>query len=310
MAKNFNFKKPTAPQSNQGAASAELAKMLGVPSASVSSVSHQPRQIQMISTSLLDAHPLQRYYSMDEEELDWLAENVRQNGVMEPIHVQKKENGRYTIIAGHRRTEASRRAGLFEIPAILEQLDEDSAIIMFDSTNLGQRTLSPSERAAAYLRIEKAAANKQLDQSKTTAVVSKITGDHVRTIHRYKRLNHLTPELLSNVDDGTITFRTGVELSYLSEQEQKNVVDSLSRHNTISINENKARALKEKSRQAPLTEEEIESTLFPVKKPTEKMVKIPLSELEQYLPSDLNKQELIEYIIQAVQLRAQNEERL
>lgn len=307
MAKNFNFKKPTTPPPTQGAASAELAKMLGVPSANTDS---SIRQIHMLNIALLDMHPLQSHYSMNEEELNWLTENIRQYGVMEPIHVQKKNDGRYTIIAGHRRTEASRRAGLFEIPAILEQLDEDSAIIMFDSTNLGQRTLSPSERAAAYLRIEKAAANKQLDQNKTTAVISEITGDHVRTIHRYKRLNHLTPELLSNVDDGTITFRTGVELSYLSEQEQKNVVDSLSRHNTISINENKARALKEKSRQAPLTEEEIESTLFPAKKPTEKMVKIPLSELEQYLPSDLNKQELIEYIIQAVQLRAQNEERL
>lgn len=303
MAKNFNFKKPTAPPPTQGAASAELAKMLGVPSTnSTSSI----RQIQMLNIALLDTHPLQSHYSMNEEELNWLTENIRQYGVMEPIHVQKKNDGRYTIIAGHRRTEASRRAGLSEIPAILEQLDEDSAIIMFDSTNLGQRTLSPSERAAAYLRIEKAAANKHLDQNKTTAVISEITGDHVRTIHRYKRLNHLTPELLANVDDGTITFRTGVELSYLSEPEQKKILVSLSQHNKTSINENKAKILKELSRQATLTDEQIESTLFPVKRQPEKTIKIPLSELEQYLPSGIKKQELIQYIIQAVQVYAQS----
>ena len=295
MAKNFNFKKPTTPQSNQGAASAELAKMLGVPSASVSSVSHQPRQIQMISTSLLDAHPLQRYYSMDEEELDWLAENVRQNGVMEPIHVQKKENGRYTIIAGHRRTEASRRAGLTEIPAIVEQLDEDSAIIMFDSTNLGQRrSLSPGERAAAYLRIEKAAANKHLDQNKTTAVISEITGDHIRTIQRYKRLNHLIPEILDRVDNGTFTFMTGVELSFLSSGEQKLVLDVLASHEKPSLPESKARRLKDLSRQLPVGIEQIETILFPTRKYNLKNIKVPIEDVEQYLPKDIEKTDVLD----------------
>lgn len=301
MAKNFNFK-PATPPPSQGAASAELAKMLGVPAVS-SSAAVPVRQIQMIKIEFLDTHPLQHCYSMDEEELDWLAENVRQNGVMEPIHVQKKENGRYTIIAGHRRTEASRRAGLTEIPAIVEQLDEDAAIIMFDSTNLGQRrSLSPAERAAAYLRIEKAAANKHLDQNKTTAVISEITGDHVRTIHRYKRLNNLIPEFLKRVDTGVITFVAGVELSYLPSTEQEIVLETLTLHNKTALSESKAKTLKELSRQQPLTGEQVDTTLFPPKKPTPKTIKIPCDKLQQYLPQEMNQQELMAYILDALKV--------
>ena len=144
MAKNFNFK-PATPPPSQGAASAELAKMLGVPAVSSSAA---VRQIQMIKIEFLDTHPLQHCYSMDAEELDWLAENVRQNGVMEPIHVQKKENGRYTIIAGHRRTEASRRAGLTEIPAIVEHLDEAIDLARELGEEGGACVLSPA--AASY----------------------------------------------------------------------------------------------------------------------------------------------------------------
>ena len=283
---------------SQGAANAELAKMLGV--STETAVPHL-RQIEMLKIEFLDTHPLQHCYSMNEDELDWLAENVRQNGVMEPIHVQAKSNGRYTIIAGHRRTEASRRAGLTEIPAIVEQLDEDSAVIMFDSTNLGQRrSLTPGERAAAYQRIEKAAANKALDQRKTTAIISEITGDHVRTIHRYKRLNYLIPEFLKRVDTGVFSFLTGVELSYLPQSAQKIVLETLTIHNKTALSESKAKTLKELSKQNVLDSEQIELTLFPPKKETVKTIKLPISDLEQFLPVDMDKKEILQYIIDAV----------
>ena len=298
MGKNFNFKKPNMAAPSQGAANAELAKMLGV--STETAVPHL-RQIEMLKIEFLDTHPLQHCYSMNEDELDWLAENVRQNGVMEPIHVQAKANGRYTIIAGHRRTEASRRAGLTEIPAIVEQLDEDSAVIMFDSTNLGQRrSLSPGERAAAYMRIEKAAANKALDQRKTTAIISEITGDHVRTIHRYKRLNYLIPEFLKRVDTGVFSFLTGVELSYLPQSAQEIVLETLTIHNKTALSESKAKTLKELSKQNVLDSEQIELTLFPPKKETVKTIKLPISDLEQFLPVDMDKKEILQYIIDAV----------
>ncbi|MEG0395993.1 MAG: ParB/RepB/Spo0J family partition protein, partial [Oscillospiraceae bacterium] len=150
----------------------------------------------------------------------------RSNGVMEPIHVNAAVGGRYTIIAGHRRTEASRRAGKLEIPAIVEHLDEDAANIMFDSPNLGQRKkLLPSERASAYFRLETAMQRKGIFGSKSTSLVSEVTGDNARSIQRYKRLMQLVPELMKKVDSGEIGFAVGVKLSFLPESRQEIIND-------------------------------------------------------------------------------------
>lgn len=298
MGKNFNFHRPVPQNVAPQGAAAELAKMLGVPQ---QSDTHQPRQIQMLEIHLLDSHPLQKNYSMHEDELLWLANNIAQNGVMQPIHVQAKEDGRYTIIAGHRRTEASRRAGLESIPAIIEQLDEDAAIIMFDSTNLGQRrSLSPSERAAAYQRIAQASERKNLSQYRTTTIVSQITGDHIRTIQRYKRLNHLIPEFLESVDTDKISFRTGVELSYLSQPQQQIVWQLLTEHNK-KIEEKKAKQIKEIAEQSDFTREQVETILFPPKKESKQTIKIPMDTIQEYLPANLSKQQILEYILKAVQ---------
>lgn len=306
MSKNFNFKRPTDFSAARGAAGEELAKMLGVTVAETSAET-KPPQIEMLNLDFLDHHPLQHCYSMDEEELEWLTENIREHGVMEPIHVLKKENGRYTILAGHRRSEASRRAGLLQIPTIVEQLDEDAAIIMFDSTNLGQRrSLKPSERAAAYLRIEKASANKHLDQHKTSAVVSQVTGDNIRTIQRYKRLNNLIPEFLRLVDDGGISFICGVELSFLSGHEQEDLLTLLEMHHKTTVTEAKARMLKEEAQKGELRLKSMEAILFPKKPAPEQSVKIPIGKLEHCIPPGLDNKELLDYIINALEVYFEN----
>lgn len=160
--------------------------------------------------------------------------------------------------------------------------------------------MSPGERAAAYLRIEKAATNKQLDQNKTTAIISEITGDHIRTIQRYKRLNYLIPEFLKRVDTGVFSFLTGVELSYLPNTEQEIVLETLTIHNKTALSESKAKALKELSKQNALDSEQIELALFPPKKETVKTIKLPVSEVQQFLPTDMDKKDVLQYIIDAV----------
>lgn len=290
--KNFNLKASHVTPLDTASGQA-LAKMLGaIPTA---------KEVQHLPISLLDAHPLQeKSYSMNEDELDWLTQNIAQNGVMEPIHVMPAQEGRYTIIVGHRRTEASRRAGKLEIPAIIETLDADQAIIMFDSTNLGQRKkLLPSERAAAYLRLESAMQNKGTD-FKSTSLVSQVTGDNVRMIQRYKQLAKLSPTLLDKVDSEKMSMSTGVKLSSLSQDSQAVISNLMEQESMESLGAAQLDALITLHNLHRDTPSQIHNVLVPppAKKKAAQTIKLRLSLFAPYLPANSTTREIEQLFLQ------------
>lgn len=220
------------------------------------------QRLESIPLALLDAHPHQSRWSMNEDELTWLTNNVAQVGILEPVKAMQKPDGRYLLLAGHRRREAAKRAGLTEIPALIEPYNEARADIIFNATNLGQRQhLRPSEKAYAYLDLENAVGS----TGKTTAAIAELTGDNVRMIQRYKRLTALVPELLARVDDGRIPVFAGEALASLNAEEQTALVNVLEENEIKKISLKQAKELQTAASNAvdDLTENDILSIFCP-----------------------------------------------
>lgn len=169
-----------------------------------------------------------------DEDMDQLVESVKNRGVITPITLRRKENGRYEIVSGHRRRKACELAGLATVPAEIKELTRDEAIILMVESNLQRSVILPSEKAFSYkMRLE--AMNRQGIRTDLTSCpvgtkldsgeeLSKDQGDSRRQIFRYIRLTELAPELLDLVDEGKIAMRPAVELSYLNDKEQQDLL--------------------------------------------------------------------------------------
>ena len=181
-------------------------------------------------------HP---YKVQDNEEMDALAESIKAHGVVSPIIVRPLENttDEYEIIYGHRRVKASRKAGITEIPALIVSLDRDAAAIVLVDSNLHREHILPSEKAFAYKMKAEALAHQGWRSDLTSCQVgAKLrtdeqiaadANDSARQIQRYIRLTNLIPEILQYVDEGRISFTPAVELSYLNEQEQYDLLEQM-----------------------------------------------------------------------------------
>lgn len=271
--------------------------------ASTPSPNSEESSITQIPIALIDTHPKQGRWSMNEDELNWLASNIAQVGVLDPILVMQKPNGRYLLLAGHRRREGALRAGLEKIPAIVEPYDEQRAEIIFNATNLGQRSkLRPSEKAFAYVDLEAAVK----DGKKTTAAIAKLTGDNLREIQRYKRLTLLTADLLNLVDNGQIPMYAGVDLADLCGEEQVALFSVLSEHHKFKVSLKQAAELKDASADGPLDESGVENILFPEKPVRDKVISLKLEtkRFGKYIPEDANKEETLSLLQQALEFFA------
>ena len=190
--------------------------------------------------SIEKLHPFENhpYKVQDNEEMDALAESIKMHGVVSPIIVRPLENttDEYEIISGHRRVMASRKAGITEVPALIVSLDRDAAAIVLVDSNLHREHILPSEKAFAYKMNAEALAHKgyrtdltsvQLAPRLATEQIAEDAGTSKDTIKRYLRLTNLIPEILQYVDDGRISFTPAVELSYLNEQEQYDLLEQM-----------------------------------------------------------------------------------
>ncbi|WP_312100558.1 ParB/RepB/Spo0J family partition protein [Pygmaiobacter massiliensis] len=260
--------------------------------------------IQPISIDLLEAHPDQQHWSMNEDELNWLASNIAQVGVLEPIQVQPLNSGKYRILAGHRRTEAARRANLATIPARILQVDDNMATAIFNATNLGQRAhLLPSEKAFAYVSLEKALAEE--NSSRATAAIAELTGDNKRMIQRYKRLLELHPDLLHWVDTEQIPMRAGEYISFMDPDSQLALVNVLSGMDVARIDLKQAERLREARRPGVrLTKQEIKDILWPkkaVKPEKPKSYKISADHIGKYFKAETKPEEIEQTICKALE---------
>ena len=260
--------------------------------------------------SIEKLHPFENhpYKVQDNEEMESLAESIKAHGVVSPIIVRPLENAtdEYEIISGHRRVMASRKAGITEVPALVVSLDRDAAAIVLVDSNLHREHILPSEKAFAYKM--KAEAMKHqgwrsdltspqvVAKSRTTEMVGADTGDSHEQVRRYIRLTNLIPEILQYVDDGRISFTPAVELSYLNEQEQQDLLEQIEQSDcTPSLSQ--ACRFKKISQGEGLTPEIIAEIMEEEKANQKERVKIPTEKLRKYFPKNYTVQQIEDEII-------------
>ena len=175
-----------------------------------------------------EGHP---FKVVDNEEMDQLVWSILTQGLLTPLVVRPLDNGEYEVISGHRRLHACRKAGIEMVPALVYTIDRDAAAIALVDSNLHREHILPSEKAFAYkLKLEALnhqGTSGQLGQKWTRDVLAEGTDDSSRQIHRYIRLTNLISGILEKVDEGKIALTPAVELSYLTEAEQKDLLETM-----------------------------------------------------------------------------------
>ena len=247
-------------------------------------------------------HPFENhpYKVQDNEEMERLTESIMQHGILTPIIVRPLENttDEYEIISGHRRVMASQKAGITEIPALIVSLDRDAAAIVLVDSNLHREHILPSEKAFAYKLKAEALAHQgfradltsvQVAPKLATEQIAKDAGTSKDTIKRYIRLTNLIPEILQYVDEGRISFTPAVELSYLTDQEQYDLLEEMELNDcTPSLSQ--ACRFKKMSQAHGLTPESIAEIMSEEKANQREMFKVPMERIRQFVPKASAKQ--------------------
>lgn len=194
-----------------------------------------------IPIELIDDFPDHPFKVRDDEDMMQLVESVKERGIITPVTLRPKEDGRYEIVSGHRRKKACELAGFETVKAEVREMTRDEAIILMVESNFQRSQILPSEKAFAYkMRLEamkrqagrpskdnSAPVVQNFDRKTTREIVAAESGESHEQVRRYIRLTNLVPELLDLVDEGKIKMRPAVELSYLDEDNQRAVVDEI-----------------------------------------------------------------------------------
>ena len=278
-------------------------------------------KIYDIPLSEIDEFPNHPYQVRMDEDMTQLVESVKERGIITPVILRKKEDGRYEMVSGHRRMKACELAGLETVKADVQDLTRDEAIILMVESNLQRSTILPSEKAAAYkMRLEAMKRQGQRTDLTSRPVVGKLQGQEAadvlgeavgesgRQIQRYIRLNELVPGLVNMVDEGRIAMRPAVELSYLSEREQEDLLESISYQDaTPSL----AQAIKMRqfSKEGKLSEEVIESIMCEEKPNQREKISFRADRLRQFIPASVTPRETEDYVLKALEYYQRYRER-
>lgn len=228
-------------------------------------------------------------------------ESIKEYGVLVPIIARPREEGGYEIISGHRRKRACELAGIETIPAVIRNIDRDTATIFMCDSNLQRENILPSERAAAYKMkmeaIKRQGARHDLTSSqvetklRSDEIIAEQTGESRAQIQRYIRLTELQPELQQMVDDKKIAMTPAVEISYLKPEEQRILLTTIeSEQATPSLSQ--AQRMKKLSQSGELTEDTILDIMMEQKKPERTDLIIPADILQKYFPRSYTPQQM------------------
>ena len=175
-----------------------------------------------------EGHP---FKVADNEEMDQLVESIMAQGVLTPLVVRSLENGEYEVISGHRRLHACKRAGIERVPVLITDMDRDAAAIALVDSNLHREHILPSEKAFAFKMkrdaLNRQGTSRQVGEKLSVTQISESAGDSERQVHRYIRLTYLIPGILQMVDDGKIALTPAVEISYLTNREQRELLETM-----------------------------------------------------------------------------------
>lgn len=266
-------------------------------------------KIKNINISDIDNFPNHPFNVVENEDLYKLRDSIIEKGVISPILVRPKNNGRYEIISGHRRKYASRLADKHMIPCIVRDLSDDEAIIAMVDSNLQREHILPSEKAFAYkmkLEAEKHQGRKTYLSScqvgtkyRTDVKIAQQVGDSARQIQRYIRLTELLNPLLKMVDNGEMAFSQAVEISFLKKEEQKWLLNSIE-CNLSTPTLSQAQELKRLSQDNKLSEEKIDDILSQEKANQIEKLKLEMRSLKSKMPKNIPTTQYKEYIFKAL----------
>lgn len=265
----------------------------------------KPVNVPVSKLRPFEGHP---FKVKDDEEMNALIESVQTQGILSPLIVRPIENTEeYEVISGHRRLHAAVKAGITEIPALVVSLDRDAAAIVLVDSNLHREHILPSEKAFAYkMKLEAMkhqgwrtdlTSTQVVSKSRTDEMVGVDNGDSREQVRRYIRLTNLIPEILQYVDDGRIAFTPAVELSYLNEQEQYDLLEQMELNDcTPSLSQ--ACRFKIMSQEDGLTPEVIAAVMSEEKANQREMFKVPMERIRQYVPN-ANAKQAEEFVLKA-----------
>lgn len=255
---------------------------------------------------LSELHPFKNhpFHVVDDEAMEKTVESVKKYGVLSPAIVRPSPEGGYELISGHRRKRASELAGLDKMPVIIRNLDDDEATILMVDSNLQRETILPSERAFAY-RMKLEAINHQGIARETSGQVgqkwsrdrmAESSQDSSRQIQRFIRLTYLLPELLQMVDDKRMAFNPAVEISYLSEEEQKHLLNAMD-YAQCTPSLSQAQRMKRFSQDGKCSEDAMCAVLSEEKKQDVDRVVLKDDVLRKYFPKEYTPRQMEETII-------------
>ena len=262
-----------------------------------------------------DNHP---YKVTDDDSMDELVESIREHGILNPLIVRPIEGveNSYEIISGHRRFHAAQRLGLKKVPCTVHDVDRDTATVMMVDSNCQRTELLPSEKAWAY-KMKMDAMSRQGKRTdlatdgtcapvehklKSRDAVAAEAGESREQVRRYIRLTNLIPELLQFVDDGKIGMRPAVELSYLDEEVQRDIVDIIDDHNgEVFPSHAQARRIRDQFKNDGISYEQIAAIMDEQKPNQVEKVKVPADELRTRIGKDMTDEEFIDYLYKAIE---------
>ena len=283
---------------------------------------NQLPKIYNIPLTEIDDFPDHPYQVRMDEDMTQLVESIKERGIITPVTLRRKEDGRYEMVSGHRRKKACELAGLETVKAEVRDLTRDEAIVLMVESNLQRSTILPSEKAKAYkMRLE---AMKRLPgrppkenasplatnsaRGRSDEELGRAVGESKDQVRRYIRLTALVPNLVNMVDEGRIALRPAVELSYLNKEEQENLLETISYEEaTPSL----AQAIKMKkfSQEGRLTPEVIDSIMTEEKPNQIEKFTMRADRLRQWIPKEVPQKQAEEYILKALEFYARYQEK-
>ena len=276
-------------------------------------------KVQVVPLDQIDDFPDHPFLVKDDDSMEQLIHSIEINGVLNPVIVRQKEDGRYELISGHRRKHACEKLGVEQIPVIVRDLSRDEAVIEMVDSNLQREHILPSEKARAYKMkmdamrsqgkrtdLTSATVVQKLTENTTRAVIAAENGESHEQVRRYIRLNELTPELLEFVDEGKIGMRPAVELSYLQEDEMRDLVDFIDDEEVFPSHAQTIR-MKALSKEGKLDTEAIREIMLEEKPNQKAKVKIPMERIEKYFPTGTTQQQMEDTIVKALAMYRQRQ---
>ena len=260
--------------------------------------------IQVDKLRTFEGHP---FKVLDDEDMDKLAESINAQGIISPLIVRTIEStDEYEVISGHRRLHAAIKAGLSEVPALIYPLDRNEAMIAVVDSNLHRERLLPSEKAFAYkMKMDAMKAHgRRTDltlsqlatKSDTAAEIGKSQNESRDQVFRYIRLTYLIPKLLNKVDEGIIALSPAVELSYLSKEQQKILLDAMSLNDCTPSHAQSIR-MKKQAQQNTLSSDSIYEIMSEEKANQTERISFKVQDLKGFFPKNFTQKQMTDTIL-------------